>query len=99
MKPFKMFFGLAIALVLFFFVAKIMFIAFVVAAAASIMYAVFSRLKHYFTNGSYDNSYVGTSPQDSQMSYSQHNGVEPLFQEKFIRRNPKITNVQYVDVI
>jgi hypothetical protein len=98
MKPFKMFFGLAIAIMLFFFVAKVMFIAFVVAAVMSIMYAVFRRVKDFVTYDRYGNSYMG-GRQSSQMSYSQSNSVEPLFQESTTRRHPKISNVQYVDVI
>jgi hypothetical protein len=98
MKPFKIFFGLAIALVLFFFVAKVMFIAFIVAAVASIMYAVFRRVKDFITYDRHGNSYTG-SYRNLQMSYGQHNEVEPLFQEGTTRHHPKVSNVQYVDII
>jgi hypothetical protein len=98
MKPFKMFFGLAIAIMLFFFVAKVMFIAFVVAAVMSITYAVFRRIKDFVSYDRYGNSYMG-SRQESRMSRRQYSEVEPLFQESASRRNPEVTNVQYVDVI
>lgn len=99
MKPFKMFFGLAIALMLFFFVAKVMFAAFIVAAVASIMYAIFRRIKDFITYDRYGNSYMSSRSDFQRVNSEWSGGVEPLFQEQSVRRHPKVSNVQYVDVL
>ena len=45
MRPFKFFFGLSIAVILFFFVARVLIIAFVVAALLSLPFIILKKIK------------------------------------------------------
>lgn len=78
MKPFRMFFGLAVGIILFLFVARIAIVAFAIAAVMSILYAVYRRLKDFISRDNYRNSYIPNG-YNSRMSYRSMNEVEPLF--------------------
>lgn len=99
MKPFRMFFGLAIGIILLFFVARIVIFALIVAAVMSITYAVFRRLKDFITydrNGeyymqghNYNPSYINNSNEE----------VEPLFVDNTSKRRRTINNIQFIEAI
>lgn len=78
MRPFKMFFGLSLAIMIFFFVAKFVFFAFIAAAVLSLVYAVFRRLKDFVTYDRFGEPYM--KPRYAHPRVTQwHNEVEPLF--------------------
>ena len=102
MRPFRFFFGLSIALILFFFVAKILVYAFIIAAVLSIGYAIIRRIRDFITydrNGdyyipAYDQSYVQMPGRD----FGKRKEAEPLFYEDSFRRTDRLNNIQFVDI-
>jgi len=79
MRPFKMFFGLTIAIMLFFFVAKFFLFAFIVAGVMSIVFAIFRRIKDFVTYDRYGESYIKRYEHNPNLAYERDNVVEPLF--------------------
>ena len=77
-----MFFGIAVAVILFSFVIRVAFAAFIIAAVMSIIYAVFRRIKDFVTYDKYGEPYI---PRRRYQEYHrpqlqrQFNEVEPLF--------------------
>ena len=102
MRPFRFFFGLSIAVILFFFVARILVFAFIIAAVLSIGYAIVRRIRDFITydrNGdyyipSYDQSYVNKPGRD----FRERNDAEPLFYEDSFSRSNQVNNIQFVDI-
>ena len=91
MKPFKIFFGGAIALILLLFVARIVFAAFIIAAIMSIVYAVYRRMKNFITydrNGDY---YIPAYHTQRSLNHHRNNEVEPLFYDHQTSSN-RMTN-------
>ncbi len=98
MRPFRMFFGIAVGVILFLFVVRVAFAAFIIAAVMSLIYAMYRRLKDFVTydrNGDY---YIPKYYEHAQMNRNWNNHVEPLFyssQTKTMR--PSINSVQFVE--
>lgn len=82
MRPFKMFFGIAVAVILFSFVIRVAFAAFVIAAVMSIIYAVFRRLKDFVTYDRYGEPYISHRQYQPRMERQTYQEVEPLFYEQ-----------------
>jgi hypothetical protein len=98
MRPFKMFFGMAVAVILFLFVARIVLVAFVIAAALSIMYAVYRRLKDFMTYDKFGNNYM-SSKAHPRMNHNWQNEVEPLFVEYASPVRRPTNNVRIITAI
>ncbi len=78
MRPFKNFFGLAIGITLFLFIAKIFLFAFFAAVIMSIIYAVVRRVKNFISydqNGEY---YIKSYNYNPRFQ-SNFDEIEPLF--------------------
>ena len=102
MRPFKVFFGVAIAILLFFFVVRIAIMAFIIAAVMSIIYAVYRRIRDYITYDRYGDPYIPeyryarmSNPMSSQIS----NEVEPLFHNGPSRQTNHRSNIQYIKAL
>jgi len=80
MRPFKMFFGMSVAVILLFFVARIAIVAFIAAAIMSVVYAFYRRIKDFISNDSYGQPYIEGYNNSINKSYWRK-GIEPLFQE------------------
>ena len=99
MRPFKMFFGLAIGIMLFLFLAKVIFVAFIAAAIMSIVYAIFRRLKDFVTYDRFGDPYMQRYNPAPGLYNNRNNEVEPLFYESIPRRRTAINNVQFIKAI
>ena len=99
MRPFKMFFGLAIGIMLFLFLAKVIFVAFIAAAVMSIVYAIYRRLKDFITYDRYGEYYLERYNHSPQLNARWNNEVEPLFYENIPMRRTAINNVQFIKAI
>ncbi len=99
MKPFKMFFGLSIAFMLFFFVAKIAIVAFIAAAIMSVIYAIFRRLKDFVTYDSYGEPYMKRRDFDSKLSTNWNQQIEPLFHTEPARQHSQNQAIRYIQTI
>ena len=98
MRPFRMFFGLAIGLVLIFFLARVFLFAFVIAAVMSIIYAVFRRIKDFITYDRYGEPYIPEYRQQTANSYNTEDEIEPLFYNDPYRSRERINNIQFVEI-
>lgn len=98
MKPFKMFFGIALGAILLLFVARVAILAFVIAAVMSIVYAVFRRLKDFITYDRFGEHYI---PEYKTARIRRHktSGIEPLFYEPISRQKRPIRNIQLIETI
>ncbi len=97
MRPFKMFFGITVGIILFLFVARIVFVAFIVAAVMSVIYAVYRRLRDFITYDRYGEYYIPKYNR-RHLNYSQNNEVEPLFYGSRIPSyRTTIDNVQFIN--
>lgn len=103
MRPFKMFFGLAIGVILFLFLARIVFIAFIVAAVMSILYAIFRRVREFINYDSnreyYRPAYNFQYPGRERLKRNIYDDAEPLFEEDYSMRHKSANNIQFVDII
>ena len=99
MRPFKMFFGLAIGIMLFLFLARIVFIAFIAAAVMSIVYAIYRRLKDFITYDRFGEYYMQGYHKESRLNSNWKNEVEPLFYDSSPRPRSPIDNVQFIKAI
>lgn len=99
MKPFKIFFGLAIGIMLFLFVAKIFFFAFISAAIMSIIYAVFRRVKNFITYDQNEEYYINRYNYNPRFQNNLNDEVEPLFFETSTNRQRNINNIQFIEAI
>ena len=86
MRPFRMFFGIAIAVILFSFVIRVAFAALVIAAVMSIIYAVFRRVKDFVTYDRYGEPYISERQYQPRMQRQTYQEVEPLFYEQAQRQ-------------
>lgn len=102
MRPFRFFFGLSIAIILFLFVARILFFALIVAAVMSIIYAIFRRMKDFITydrNGDYYFPAYNNHYSSRRGNINMNDEVEPLFSEQYSRRRNPVSNIQFVDIV
>lgn len=79
MRPFKMFFGIAIAIIVFSFVIRVAFSAFIIAAVMSIIYAIYRRVKDFVTYDKYGEHYMKAPQYQPRMQRQAYNEIEPLF--------------------
>lgn len=91
MRPFRMFFGLSVAIILFMFLARVAFVAFIAAAVMSIGYAVFRRVKDFITYDRYGEPYFKKHHYQPQIEKSRSSAIEPLFNES-VPQYRKATN-------
>ena len=96
MRDFRMFFGIAIGVILLMFVARIAIVAFVFAAIASIIYAIFRRVKDFITYDRYGQPYHRGYSQASMNNYRNY-GMESFYNDYYRRGAPEQT-VQVVEV-
>ncbi|MGK0387480.1 MAG: hypothetical protein ACI94Y_000206 [Maribacter sp.] len=99
MRPFKMFFGLAIGIIFFVFIARVVFVAFIVAAVMSIIYAIYRRVKDFITYDRYGEHYIKRYHHQPRLSRSINNGVEPLFYENVSNPMTRVKNIQFIEAI
>lgn len=97
MRPFRMFFGLAIGIILFLFVARILFFAFIVAAVMSIAYAIFRRIRDFITYDRFGEHYIPEYRNQHGLNINMNNEVEPLFHNDYSKRVNPIKNIQFVE--
>ena len=97
MRPFRMFFGFAIGIILFLFVARILFFAFIIAAVMSIAYAVFRRIKDFITYDRFGEHYIPAYDNKPGRNINMNNEVEPLFHNDFPKRGNPIKKIQFVE--
>lgn len=98
MRPFKIFFGLAIGVILFLFVARVVLVAFIVAAIMSIIYAAYRRIKDFVTYDRYGEYYIPAYTRRQEWNDHLQHKVEPLFygsRAPFQRR--KIDHIHFVE--
>ena len=97
MRPFKMFFGLSIAIILFMFVARVAFVAFIAAGIMSIVYAIYRRMKDFVTYDRYGEPYMkrAYSHQPRMGYYQTQNRVEPLFHEGIPNQRKTVHQVRF----
>lgn len=96
MRPFKMFFGFSIAIILFMFVARIAFVAFIAAGIMSIVYAIYRRMKDFITYDRYGEPYMERAySHQPRMGYNGQNRVEPLFNESIPNHRKKVHQVRF----
>ncbi len=96
MRNFRMFFGVAIGAMLLLFVARIAIVAFVIAAAMSIVYAIFRRLKDFISYDRYGEPYHRRSGHPRMNRYKNH-GMEPFFHD-FEGRGSANPNIKVVEI-
>ena len=98
MRPFKMFFGFALAIMLFFFVAKFFVFAFIAAAIMSIIYAVFRRVKNFITYDRYGDYYIRGYETNTDFSNFRKSQAEPLFYGDRPSRYRSNDDIRFVDI-
>jgi len=90
MSRFKLFFGIAVGMILFFFLAKVVFIAFIIAVLMSVVFGVFSKAKHFFQQ---------TFTEEYEAIYNMEDSKEsrqPIWKEDLFTETP-IRGVVYLD--
>lgn len=97
MRPFKMFFGIAVAVIVFSFVIRVAFAAFVIAAIMSIIYAVFRRLKDFVTYDRYGEPYIARREYHRPQLQRQWNEVEPLFYDNQPQHRQPIKETRFIE--
>ena len=93
-----MFFGLAIGIILFLFLARIVFIAFIAAGIMSLVYAVFRRLKDFITYDSYGEPYIKRYEHPNLKNHW-NNEVEPLFPDSIPARHSSMKEIQFIKAV
>ena len=98
MRPFKMFFGLAIGVMLFVFLARVAFVAFIIAALMSVVYAVYRRLKDFIAFDRFGEYYI---PEYRYQAIAKplEGGVEPLFNDRNLEQRRPINSIRFIDAI
>jgi|AntRauTorckE5430_2_1112549.scaffolds.fasta_scaffold16040_3 hypothetical protein len=97
MRPFKMFFGIAIAIIVFGFVIRVAFSAFIIAAVMSIIYAIYRRVKDFITYDKYGEHYIPKQDYQPKMQRQAYQDIEPLFHETSQRQTMK-SKAQFVEI-
>jgi hypothetical protein len=102
MRPFRFFFGLSIAIILFFFVAKIFVYAFIIAAILSIAYAIIRRIRDFITYDRDGEYYIPAYDRpgifNTVRDFRDRKEAEPLFYEDTFRRTNPVNNIHFVDI-
>ncbi|MFK7969020.1 MAG: hypothetical protein AB8F95_01575 [Bacteroidia bacterium] len=97
MRNFKMFFGVAIGIMVFLFVARIAFVALIAAAVMTIGYAIFRKAKSFMAYGQHRSGYDPHGYYDARMSGAYNRTAEPLFHDIQSRRRQPVGDVRYVE--
>lgn len=90
MRRFKLFFGIAVGMILFLFLAKVVFIALIIALLMSVVFGVFSKTKRFFQRA-YSEEYEAVY----NMDYSKES-KRPIWKENLFTETP-IRGVVYLD--
>ena len=98
MRPFKMFFGLSLAVLLFFFVARFLIIAFIVATVLSIGYAIFRRVRDFITYDRFGEYYIQGYESAPGLPSNWNNESEPLFYVSKQRGYASNDNIQFIKI-
>ncbi len=96
MKPFKMFFGMAIGIILLFFVARVIVFAFILAAVMSIGYTVYRRLKDFINYDRFGEKYFPEYHSNSRLNSGWRKPVEPLFYSKTPESSTRNNHIRYI---
>ena len=96
MRPFKLFFGIAVGVILFLFIARVAILAFIIAGIMSIVYAIYRRVKDFITYDRYGEYYI-PEYRTARSRYQLDHSVEPLFHEPYQRSRGPIKNIQFID--
>ena len=100
MRPFKMFFGFSIAIIVFMFIARVAFVAFIAAGIMSIVYAIYRRMKDFVTYDRFGEPYMKRAyAHQSRMAYNGQNRVEPLFHEHTQNHHRTVHNPRFIKTI
>jgi hypothetical protein len=99
MRPFKMFFGLAIGIILFLFVARVLFFAFIAAAIMSILYAIYRRVRDFISYDRYGEPYFQEYDRPYAMKQNWTEEAEPLFYGDYSNPHQKSRKIQFVEAI
>ncbi len=99
MRPFKMFFVTAMAVLFFLFIARMAFVAFIAAAVMSIIYAVYRRLKDFITYDRFGEPYISRRYHHQRLNRKWSHEVEPLFYGSTPKRRSKIENIQFIKAV
>lgn len=97
MRPFKMFFGIAIAIIVLSFVIRVAFAAFILAAVMSITYAIYRRLKDFITYDRFGEYYIPKRAFQPKMQRQTYHEVEPLFYET-AQRQTAMKDTQFIEM-
>ena len=92
-----MFFGIAIAIIVFGFVIRVAFAAFIIAAVMSIIYAIYRRVKDFVTYDRYGKPYIKERQYQPRVQGQAYHEVEPLFYEQAQHQSMK-TKAQFVEI-
>lgn len=96
MRNFRMFFGVAIGVMLLLFMARVAIVAFIIAAIMSIGYAVFRRIKDFISYDRQGEPYHRGYSHTRMNNYRNH-GMESFYNEFY--KNPTSNHtVQVVEV-
>jgi hypothetical protein len=99
MRPFKMFFGMSLAIMLFFFVAKFFVFAFIAAAIMSVIYAVFRRLKDFITYDRFGEYYVKGYDSNYRLNSNWDQEAEPLFHgSRASKSYREVPDIHFIDI-
>jgi hypothetical protein len=96
MRNFRMFFVLAIGVMLFLFVARIAIVAFIVAGVLSILYAVFRRLRDFISYDRFGRPYHQRAARHGRY-HGRREGPESFF-HGFAERGRPSPVVQVVEI-
>ena len=86
MRTFKMFFALSIGVILFFFVAKVLLIAFIAAAILTLVFGALCRIK-YHMQSHYEDRY-----------FDHYRRQQPLFYDEEDLDYDRLPSVYYIEV-
>ena len=81
MRPFKFFFAISVGMILFFFLARVLIMAFIIAAIMSVLFFVFRKIRNFFRHlawEEYDDDYYET--RRDRHGRREWSYVEPLFE-------------------
>lgn len=97
MRNFRMFFGIAVGVILLLFVARIAIVAFIVAAILSLVYAVYRRIRDFITYDRYGQPYHRGGFRHARMDSFRNHGMESFYNE-WNRRGTTSQPIQVVEI-
>jgi hypothetical protein len=101
MRPFRFFFGLAIAVILLFFLVRILFVAFIAAAVLSILYMIIKKIVTFISQEDYPSFNRGPANRSPfyhrKREFEVENDVEPLFHDSYNRSGESLRKIRLVE--